>query len=111
MQCQLALAEGFTNAVRHAHAGRPIDLLIDLEVQAFDDRLELRIWDQGSPFDLAQRLTALPEHVDTDAEGGRGLMLMKRIADVFTYTRTSGDRNCLLLVKKYEAYEGLGVRG
>ena len=104
MHCQLALAEGFTNAVRHAHKGRPSDLLIDLEVQVFDDRMELRIWDQGSPFDLAGRLAVIPKNLDTEAEGGRGLLLMKRIADVFTYTRMPDDRNCLLLVKKYVSY-------
>lgn len=101
MQSQLALAEGFTNAVRHAHAGRSSDVLIDLEVQMFDDRVEIRIWDQGSPFDLAERLADIPAQADIEAEGGRGLILMNRIADVFTYTRMPDDRNCLLLVKKY----------
>lgn len=104
MQSQLALAEGFTNAVRHAHDGRSIDLLIDLEVQVFDDRVEIRIWDQGEPFDLNQRLQMMPKELDSESEGGRGLRLMERIADVFTYTRTQDERNCLLLVKQYSSY-------
>ncbi len=105
LQCQLALAEGFTNAVRHAHRGRSLDLLIDLEAQIFDDRLELRIWDQGDPFDLKQRLHAMPESLDTEAEGGRGLRLMERISDDLSYTRTDDSRNCLLLVKKFSLLE------
>lgn len=101
MQCQLALAEGFTNAVRHAHEGRPMDLLIDMEVQVFDDRMEIRIWDQGEPFDLEGRLQGMPQELDSEAEGGRGLRLMERISDCLSYTRTQDDRNCLLIVKKY----------
>ncbi len=101
MQCQLALAEGFTNAVRHAHDGQPLDLLIDLEVQVFDDRIEIRIWDQGAPFDLTERLQRMPRDLDTEAEGGRGLRLMERIADHLSYTRTDDTRNCLLIVKKF----------
>lgn len=100
MQCQLALAEGFTNAVRHAHEGQPSDMLIDLEGQLFGDRIEIRIWDQGAPFDLYDRLHQMPKEMDTEAEGGRGLRLMERIADHLSYTRTDS-RNCLLIVKKF----------
>jgi len=103
MQCQLALAEGFTNAVRHAHHGRPMDVLIDLEVQVFSDRMEIRIWDQGAPFDLEKCLSLMPQELDSEAEGGRGLRLMERIADILSYTRTQDARNCLLIVKRYLA--------
>jgi serine/threonine-protein kinase RsbW len=106
MQCQLAIAEGFTNAVRHAHYGLSKDRLIDLEVLMFDDRIEIRIWDQGAPFDLEQRLQSMPQTLDTEAEGGRGLRLMERIADILSYTRTQDSRNCLLLIKKYLQVEG-----
>jgi serine/threonine-protein kinase RsbW len=101
MQCQLALAEGFTNAVRHAHRGQPSDLQIEMEVQIFPNRVEIRIWDQGHPFDLIQRLHSMPKDLDTEAEGGRGLRLMERISDLLSYTRTADARNCLLIVKKY----------
>lgn len=105
MQCQLALVEGFTNAVRHAHKDQPIECLIELEVLLFPERMEMRIWDQGAPFNLHQRLNELPQELDCYAEGGRGLRLMQRIADSLTYTRTDGDRNCLLIVKHYSASE------
>ncbi|NJP11500.1 MAG: ATP-binding protein [Leptolyngbyaceae cyanobacterium RU_5_1] len=101
MQCQLALAEGFTNAVRHAHQGRSSDLMIDVEVQVFEDRMEIRIWDQGDQFDLNHRLKSMPD-LDSEEDGGRGLRLMERIADFLSYTRTSeGTQNCLLIVKKF----------
>lgn len=99
LQCQLALAEGFTNAVRHAHYGLPLELIIELEVVLFPEQMEIRIWDQGKPFDLKGKLAMLPQQVDTEAEGGRGLKLMQRIADLLSYTRTEDERNCLLIVK------------
>jgi serine/threonine-protein kinase RsbW len=101
MQCQLALAEGFTNAVRHAHRSQPSNSPIKMEVQIFADQIEIRIWDQGEPFDLIQRLKNMPKDLDSEAEGGRGLRLMERISDLLSYTRTPDNRNCLLLVKQY----------
>lgn len=100
LHCQLVLAEGFTNAVRHAHNGYPIELLIDIEVIIFVERVEIRLWDCGEPFDLAYRLEQLPSSFDCDAEGGRGLQLMRKLTDSLSYTR-SGHRNCLLIVKHY----------
>ncbi|MDL5055187.1 anti-sigma regulatory factor [Oscillatoria laete-virens NRMC-F 0139] len=47
---QLALAEGFTNAVRHAHHNLSPETPIDLELTLWEDRLEIRIWDRGQPF-------------------------------------------------------------
>ncbi|WP_242059940.1 ATP-binding protein [Oscillatoria sp. FACHB-1407] len=101
LQCQLALAEGFTNAVRHAHRGQPNDTAIDIEVTISDGCLEIRIWDVGAGFDLEKTLAKLSQEVNYEAEGGRGLKLMKRMADVLTYTRTDDERNCLLVIKKF----------
>jgi len=100
LHCQLVLAEGFTNAVRHAHKGRPVELLIDIEVMVFAERIEMRLWDCGAPFNLAHRLEQLPSSFDDEAEGGRGLQLMRKLTDVLSYTRVE-QRNCLLLVKHY----------
>ena len=44
----LALAEGFTNAVRHAHSGLSAETSIEIEVTMDDDRMEIRIWDWGA---------------------------------------------------------------
>ncbi|XGV96307.1 MAG: ATP-binding protein [Leptolyngbya sp. BL-A-14] len=100
LHCQLVLAEGFTNAVRHAHRNRPMELLIDIEVIIFTERIEIRLWDYGEPFNLAHRLDQLPSAFDRDAEGGRGLQLMRKLTDALSYTRR-GNRNCLLITKHY----------
>jgi serine/threonine-protein kinase RsbW len=80
-QCQLALAEGFTNAVRHAHEGLPLETSIELEVTVFNERLEIKIWDYGQPFDLDAKLSELKEiEQDLDPltrEGRKGIEIMK----------------------------------
>lgn len=101
LQCQLALAEGFTNAVRHAHKNLPTNVLIDIEVTLFPQALELRIWDQGPPFDLEKRVQEFEKTVDEQAGGGRGIYLLQKIADKLSYTRTSDNRNGLLIVKAF----------
>ncbi len=54
---QLALVEGFTNAVRHAHKHLPVETPIQLEVMVFQERLEFRIWDSGEYFDFDAKIT------------------------------------------------------
>ncbi|WP_297078456.1 ATP-binding protein [Thermoleptolyngbya sp. M55_K2018_002] len=101
LQCQLALAEGFTNAVRHAHRNRSPDTPIEISVTIFKEFLEIQIWDCGPTFNLRKMLEAIPDEVDRDAAGGRGLLLMKKTADVLDYRRSPDQRNCLLFVKHY----------
>jgi serine/threonine-protein kinase RsbW len=61
-QCKLAVVEGFTNAVRHAHKNLPRETPIDLELTVFNERLEIKIWDRGKPFDFQAKLKEeLPE--------------------------------------------------
>lgn len=100
LKCQTALAEAFTNVVRHAHKDRPLETPIELEAALFSDYLEIRILDYGPQFDLEYKVSILPSEVDETATGGRGLYLLKQIADGISYTR-DGDRNCLFLVKKF----------
>lgn len=54
-KCRLALAEGFTNAVRHAHKDLPLETPIDLEITVSPSRIEIRIWDYGNPFNLVPK--------------------------------------------------------
>ncbi len=92
----LALAEGFTNAVRHAHRALPPETTIDIDLTLWIDRLEIRIWDQGKPFNP----DALEEpEPGTLQEGGYGWFLLRRLADRVVYERGSDGRNCLLIVK------------
>ncbi len=101
IRCQLALAEGFTNAVRHAHHNQPSDVTVEIEVTLCEEKIEIRIWDHGPPFDLINKLQQMPSRIDKGAGGGRGLKLMRDIADFLSYERTADGRNCLLIVKNY----------
>lgn len=98
LQCQIALAEAFTNTVRYAHSSKPADTPIEIEVTFSRSALEIRIWDYGTEFDLENFLQKAPP-VSEQAEGGRGLRLMEKIADGLAYRRTEDQRNCLLIVK------------
>jgi serine/threonine-protein kinase RsbW len=92
----LALAEGFTNAVRHAHRALPPETTIEIEVSLWADRLEIRIWDHGTPFN--PDAIAEPEP-GTPQIGGYGWFLLRRLTDRVVYERSTDDRNCLLIVK------------
>jgi serine/threonine-protein kinase RsbW len=99
----LALAEGFTNAVRHAHKGKPADLPVDIQVSVFAEFVEIKVWDSGDPFDLEGKIKNISQTVDLAASGGRGLKLMKDIGDSLSYVRTADGRNCLSIAKNYSS--------
>ncbi|MEA5504028.1 anti-sigma regulatory factor [Halotia wernerae UHCC 0503] len=92
----LALAEGFTNAVRHAHRALPPETTIEIQVSLWINKLEMRIWDHGKPFD--PNAIAEPEP-GTLQVGGYGWFLLRRLADRVVYERSTDGRNCLLIVK------------
>lgn len=102
MQCQLALVEGFTNAVRHAHLDLPQSTPIDIEAVLFKTYLEMRISDYGKPFNLEAKLQFVSsEKTDPlEQEGGRGLVWMRQLTDEVRYIRLSNKQNCLLMRKK-----------
>jgi serine/threonine-protein kinase RsbW len=58
IQAQTALMEGFTNAVRHAHALLEPPPLVGVTLTLVAGRLRLGIRDHGAPFDLETRLQA-----------------------------------------------------
>lgn len=100
LHCQLALAEGFTNAVRHAHQQLSPEIPIEIQIVLHSESLEIRIWDRGKPFDLAAFLQN-HQH-STQLEGhGQGLPILQKIAAHLSYTRTEDDRNCLLIIKRF----------
>lgn len=101
-QSQIALVEGFTNAVRHAHQHLPKTTVIELELKLFKNYLEIRIWDWGKPFDLPAKLNALCQEKSDplEKEGGRGLIFIHQLTDELCYQRFSDQRNCLLMRKQ-----------
>ncbi len=92
----LALTEGFTNAVRHAHAHLPPETGIDIDLALDRDQVEIRIWDYGDPFN--PELLPDPEPGEL-LESGYGWFLLRRLADKVTYYRSQDGRNCLSIVK------------
>ena len=104
-QCEVALAEAFTNAVRHAHQDLPSSTPIDLEVELFSHFLEMRVWDFGRPFDLNETLLANEKNINSlETEGGRGLQFIKKLTDELQYLTISDYRNCLVIRKKYSSF-------
>lgn len=100
-QCETALVEGFTNAVRHAHRHLPETTPINLEVIVFPHCVEMRIWDRGEPFDLEGYIEELlKKPLDPWEIGRKGLRIMKELTDELYYRRTSDGRNCLLMRKR-----------
>ncbi|MGF1482333.1 MAG: ATP-binding protein [Cyanophyceae cyanobacterium] len=101
LQCRLALAEGFTNAVRHAHKELSKQIPIEIELALGQKGLEIRIWDYGPPFDLDAFVANLCQKKVSLEEGGRGVEILQKIADQLSYIRTDDHRNCLLIVKQF----------
>lgn len=101
LQCQLALIEGFTNAIRHAHQGLPEDTPIEIEVVLSPHAIDIRIWDKGPGFDLETVLQRKLVTTNAHSENGRGLKIMHMVADTLSYVATADQRNCLHIQKCY----------
>lgn len=93
----LALTEGVSNAVRHAHQALPSDTEIDIDLMLWNDRIEIRIWDHGQPFDPSSVEEPTP---GVPRLGGYGWFLMRRLTDQISYERSQDGRNCLVMVKE-----------
>jgi len=97
---KLAMVEGFSNTVRHAHEHLPPETEIEIELAIehtlHAPQLTFRIWDRGEPFDPS--LLDEPEP-GTLQLGGYGWYLLRRLSDRVTYDRCADNRNCLTIVK------------
>ncbi|PSN19399.1 anti-sigma regulatory factor [filamentous cyanobacterium CCP5] len=102
LQCQLALVEGVTNAIRHAHEGLPSETPVEIEVTLEADRIDMRIWDRGPGFDMLGALHHKMATTNQDSEGGRGLQIIYQVADDISYETLPDQRNCLHISKRYQ---------
>ena len=100
LQCRLAVAEGFTNAVRHAHRNLPEGLIILIEVLLQHSSMKIKIWDYGFPFDLKEFMLKMSQEDQNWLSSGRGIPILNQIADHLDYYR-QGQKNCLLIVKNF----------
>lgn len=99
LQCQLALVEGFTNAVRHAHKNLPPQTPIQIVIDVSLKKIVIRIWDYGEPFDLENFIELVSQKDHNWRGSGRGIAIMKKVADTLSYERVSEKQNCLTMVK------------
>jgi serine/threonine-protein kinase RsbW len=99
----LATDEATNNVMRHAHRDRPnAQLLIQCFVR--DDRVEIRLHDEGAPFDLAAVPFLNPAELRV---GGRGVFLMRRLMDEITVEPREDHGNTLRMVKLLQHAEGV----
>jgi len=100
LECQLALAEGFTNAVRHAHKNLAPETTIEIEIIINPSNLEIKIWDQGNLFNLisSQESNSKDNHLKT---GGRGIEILEKVADELKYEHHPNNRNCLTIKRNF----------
>jgi PAS domain S-box-containing protein len=94
-QLELATTEALSNVMRHAYHGR-MDQQIQLDAEAFADRLVLRIHHLGETFDPAA--VAAPAF-DGTQEGGFGMYIIEQSVDNVRYYRDERGRNCISMVK------------
>lgn len=93
--CELVLVEGLVNVVRRAHSHLPPSVPIDIEVTLFSNSLEIRIWDQGPPFNLKEAEKDL-RIASTFTEELEFSSLLQMLGGKFSYIRTKDNRNCFL---------------
>ena len=103
-ECKLALTEGFTNAIYHAHKDLSKGTPIGLNLILTDEYLVMEIWDRGVFFDLAAELKFLEENPPNPFkdEHRRGLLFMRKLTDELDYFSNSQARNCLRMFKKLD---------
>ena len=91
----MATDEAVNNVMRHAHREHP-EATIQIQCFLHDDSIEVRLLDEGAPFDLA----AVP-HLDPSELriGGRGVFLMRALMDELSCQRRGEQGNTLRMVK------------
>lgn len=101
LQCRLALAEGFTNAVRHAHKNLPPEIPIRIEARLKESAMEIKIWDYGSAFDLHGFILETARKNANWLASGRGIPILNKVSNHLDYYRTEQQQNCLLIIKEF----------
>ncbi len=94
---KVALGEALANAIRH---GSPQDgeAEIDVEVEAYSDRVVVRVIDRGCGFDGVHAGA-----VDLYAAGGRGIMFMRALMDRVDFAPAGSGGTMVTLVRHRSA--------
>jgi serine/threonine-protein kinase RsbW len=97
----LATDEATNNVMRHAHRDCP-DATLQIQCFIRPESLEVRLHDEGAPFDLA----AVPKLNPADLRiGGRGVFLMRKLMDELTVEPREAGGNTLRMLKLLQPVE------
>jgi serine/threonine-protein kinase RsbW len=96
---ELATHEALQNIIRHAHCER-LDALLEIHAFPLAQALEIRLLDEGDPFDVANVPHLEPGELRI---GGRGVFLMRRLMDEVHSEPRQPHGNVLRMVKHYRA--------
>jgi serine/threonine-protein kinase RsbW len=80
---KLSLEEALTNAMRHGNKLNP-DLSVDVDLDFDDDRIVVKVKDQGDGFDMAH-VGDPTRGENAQKPGGRGVFLIKRLMSHVEY--------------------------
>jgi PAS domain S-box-containing protein len=92
---ELAVNEAASNIMKHAYHGRS-DQRIQLDGEAYRDRIAIRLHHLGDPFALE---TAPPPALDGSRESGFGIYLMTNSVSDVRYSRDDRGKHCIALVQ------------
>jgi serine/threonine-protein kinase RsbW len=94
----LATDEATNNVMRHAHRGRP-EMLLQIQCFIRADQIEIRLHDEGPPFDLSN----VPHYNPAELRvGGRGVFLMRRLMDELSVSPRGERGNTLRMIKRFQ---------
>jgi len=90
----LVLTEAISNAIRHANEDDP-DKEIHISINIKQQKLHIRVYDQGEGFDITSLPTPELKYLD---EHGRGVYIIRSLMDEVTYRRLD-DGHVLEMIK------------
>jgi serine/threonine-protein kinase RsbW len=93
----LATCEAASNVLRHAHRDHP-DATLQLQCRIKPGAIEIRLLDEGEPFDLDAVPNLDPSEIRI---GGRGVFLMRRLMDELDCYPRPQRGNALRMVKRF----------
>jgi serine/threonine-protein kinase RsbW len=92
----LAADEAVNNIIRHAHQDRP-DAVVQIQCYLRANAIEIRLLDEGEPFDLSAVPMLDPGELRV---GGRGVFLMRSLMDELSCQPRCEGGNTLRMVKR-----------
>jgi serine/threonine-protein kinase RsbW len=95
----LATHEAAQNIIRHAHGNDPRNHL-QIQCVLHTDRMEVRLLDEGEPFDLEAVPSLDPAELRV---GGRGIFLMRALMDEVSCQPRGERGNSLRMIKRWAA--------